>query len=421
MRSKKVSRRISRPFVGETKPKLRLLCIHVIFALAFLAMLTSCSGPEERTQAGSHEKTLGIKNEFVPDLVMQNFELLELPAEMNAASSIRVSDQGAVSFMIDQDIFVWTEKHQNVNLGIAKLIEIHRLKKNGKIKTITNTDGIRRRSRERDVYFVEMNSQGRLAGWSVLPLIRNRMGTRLDDGALDSWAYELNKKDNRFSLVSWTPDFAAQLRAMNDEGQSIGEVYEDVGKSKIYSLNSEGSNQMLFAPSALGCNKFHIVDFNNDEKILADFEDSQGKKVGALFEKSGSFKELSTGKEFSFFRMNNLSEIAGWDKVEDRVAATVWSKNSVLRLGTLGGIESAAIDINDDGYVVGWSDTQNEKIRGFLWRNDIGTVDLNELPGNESWPPGIEITSPVAISNHGWIASKARNGKRPIYVLIRPK
>ena len=164
-----------------------------------------------------------------------------------------------------------------------------------------------------------------------------------------------------------------------------------------------------------------VIDYNNEEKILVDFEDDQGQKVAALFEKSGSFHKLKTGSEFALFRMNNHSEIVGWNRIENKISATVWSKDSLVRLGTLGGKESAAVDINDAGYVVGWSDALDESVEGFLWREDIGIVSLNELPGNDSWPPNIEITSAVAINNHGWIVAKARKGKKAIYVLIRPE
>ena len=67
-------------------------------------------------------------------------------------------------------------------------------------------------------------------------------------------------------------------------------------------------------------------------------------------------------------------------------AVTTTSSPMLTDLGTLpGGYNSYALDLNDAGTVVGWSETQLiDHLRAFYWTAGSGMVDLGTLGGDES-------------------------------------
>jgi len=72
-------------------------------------------------------------------------------------------------------------------------------------------------------------------------------------------------------------------------------------------------------------------------------------------------------------------------------------------LGALGGAESRANDINEQGQVVGWADTATASARGFVRQNGVIT-DLNDpLPAGTVW----QIGEAFAINDNGQILAVA--------------
>jgi probable HAF family extracellular repeat protein len=72
---------------------------------------------------------------------------------------------------------------------------------------------------------------------------------------------------------------------------------------------------------------------------------------------------------------------------------------SITNLGTLGDGESAAVDINQSGQVVGESSTVVSKgnvLHAFLWQADSGMQDLGTLGGDYSTATGINDGGQVA-------------------------
>ena len=62
-----------------------------------------------------------------------------------------------------------------------------------------------------------------------------------------------------------------------------------------------------------------------------------------------------------------------------------------LDLGTLGGLSSAAADVNNSGTIVGSSLTTTGETHAFRWTLVAGMVDLGTLPG-DGWSKAIGIT-----------------------------
>lgn len=71
---------------------------------------------------------------------------------------------------------------------------------------------------------------------------------------------------------------------------------------------------------------------------------------------------------------------------------------SLIWLGTLGGSESAALDVSADGtVVVGWARNSAGQKRAFRWCCQSGLQDLGTLGGSESWANGVSADGRVVV------------------------
>ena len=85
-------------------------------------------------------------------------------------------------------------------------------------------------------------------------------------------------------------------------------------------------------------------------------------------------------------------------------------------LGTLGGDESIAFDINDAGQVVGWPVTDEGGTRAFITGPDgMGMMDLNSLV---DLPEGWVLTDAFDINNNGQVLAFAVVPEPETYALM---
>jgi len=87
-------------------------------------------------------------------------------------------------------------------------------------------------------------------------------------------------------------------------------------------------------------------------------------------------------------------------------AGNAWGvvQYSVTDLGTLGGSSSCANGINNNGQVVGYTDTGSGASHAFLWTSGGGMQDLGTLGGSNSGANGINDNGQVA----GWSGISTR-------------
>jgi probable HAF family extracellular repeat protein len=178
--------------------------------------------------------------------------------------------------------------------------------------------------------------------------------TDLSPSNYGSAAYSIN---NNGQVVGWMEVFGGHRR---------GFLYENNVMSELYGQSYELRGHWTEA-SAIN-NTAQIVGFS-------DFGKSYGYLYGFLYE-DGIATDL--GRCGSICGINNSGQIVGYlnDGSYDR--AFLYADGVKKDLGILGGRESRAFGINDNGQVVGWSDTDFTTAgseHAFLYDNGV-MIDL---------------------------------------------
>lgn len=124
--------------------------------------------------------------------------------------------------------------------------------------------------------------------------------------------------------------------------------------------------------------------------------------------------------------VNRFGEVAGFADTDEtflcgrsvcnfgRAFIATAGSDQVEDLGTLGGKNAAASDINDLGYVVGFSETEQGTSRAFVWHRRFGMKNLSSLlPAGSGWT--LELALAINERNE-IVGSGTLNGRPEAYV-----
>jgi probable HAF family extracellular repeat protein len=136
-------------------------------------------------------------------------------------------------------------------------------------------------------------------------------------------------------------------------------------------------------PPGLHRYRISVSDGPSTTDLFWDIEVGAAPDVPA-----GPFSLLELGQDVFPNGINNSGKIIGY-KLRDGVKRAYAHQNGTTReLETFGPGESEAIDINDNGIVVGWSMTSSGKKNAALWLPD-GLRSLPQLTNENSFATGI--------------------------------
>lgn len=101
--------------------------------------------------------------------------------------------------------------------------------------------------------------------------------------------------------------------------------------------------------------------------------------------------------------INNVGQVVGQAANSQ---AFLWASGTTTPLGTMGGTQSYANDINDDGTAVGWSHDAGGQMRAFSWTEANGMVNIGTEFALETAAEAISNNNEIA----GWIYNGVGNG-----------
>ena len=206
-------------------------------------------------------------------------------------------------------------------------------------------------------------------------------------------------------LAGEEPGTRVDVRGINDAGQATGSRFViTVNDWRPYRW-TPGTG--FVALTGLCCGTAWGNDINNAGVVVGRTQRSINEGARA-FVAAATMVDLGllpgANPEFAgseALAINDAGEIVGWSITADNPPAkhaVFWSSALVIHdLGTLGGTNSTAIDINASGQVIGMSDVSSGAPRGFIWTSGGGMQDLVALLGYPA-------TDVVAINDAGQIA-----------------
>jgi probable HAF family extracellular repeat protein len=113
---------------------------------------------------------------------------------------------------------------------------------------------------------------------------------------------------------------------------------------------------------------------------------------------------LPSGGTFGAAHGNNdRGAIAGFTGYPSGLSinrATLWRRGTAVDLGTLGGNNSMAFDVNHRGQVVGWAETADGGTAAFIWQDGVMT---------SLGAPGWNGTSARDVNRDGQVVGEGQN------------
>ena len=208
----------------------------------------------------------------------------------------------------------------------------------------------------------------------------------------------------------------ASVRDINDNGIAAGQTIEENDNHILI-----WENKTIKSTIPVNGGLARVNALNNELQIVGLVHSASGSS--AFLWQDGEFEDLGTlgGTNSIAYDINEDGDIVGEATIEDEAAthAFLWRDGKISDLGTPGGKNNAtsrALGINSAGVIVGEGQV-GEAMHAIVWQNGQ-IIDLNSL-----LPPGSEwevLHTAVAINDRGWIAGNGLLKGKTHAFLLKP-
>lgn len=205
-------------------------------------------------------------------------------------------------------------------------------------------------------------------------------------------------------LLPGAESLFSEANGVNNVGDVVGVIIDLEGNESgaLWHIDGQGN---IARPINLG--SFYPEDINDIGVMVGQ---SAGVAATAAFDVDGILQVQSLGVLAAVdtssiaYAINNVGEIAGTSTGAARKAFYWNSTGGMISVGNLGGKQSEAFSINDQGQVVGTTQLKNGSSTAFLWRNGK-TSNLNALSGVSG---SRSLIAANGINNSGHIVGEMR-------------
>ncbi len=231
------------------------------------------------------------------------------------------------------------------------------------------------------------------AGWVVL-MVALYVSTDSRAGTISTFY--------RIDPLGSVPSFPS---AINESTKIVGSTNSGGGSSRGFFVGPRDEELSKIVPLIDGL-KNNAADVN-DQGVIVGTSDTivDGRTVDRLYTTIDGIEVIDGGVPEGALSsygssINNGGQIVGYSRNifgQSRAFLTSLDDPGVfVPIPSLGGANNAALDINNDGSTVGWSQTGGNRYHGFISREAGTVIDLGTLPGGT-------FSSAVAINDRGQV------------------